>query len=1273
MKSIRQWMQELRDKTRMRIANRAAPFLSHWLKSVQFLAAFFVPGKVSLKEEFSASESGKIVGERINRVLIAVIIILALLLGAVFFRVWEASTWSGLFESGKRLFTQIISSPWHLFFATLLLMLGAFSVGVRYAHRPSPNPRTDDSKKPGETSASSESKEDGTSESSGEGGDGCTQHEKTELSTPTDCKVTTIAANLLQNATDSSTSVSTNSASSSVTQPRRALELPKPEGTALGKFIRRVPFLVIGTAIASLFFAFAWAASHISGPLSSFIAAFIALGSLIVLIRFTWQWLTGLTWEDFTKTARRSVSEMLIDCVVPTQYQQKVRNEANTLLKWADEIHTAHSQLRLFRHLLNAAVIIGGSMLAYITIQKLTEQNHVAKTATLTTIIDQQFQEENEAARDAFDKISNILLKSVSEHEPSSIEEQVWAIGQIPNAMRMRVTRAVEIQEVDGTLSVERRTFLPNHAKLKTVFTQFIRMDRVGHTLKHGRNWSSENESNLETPKSVGDKSLLDGIQAVEGEGSSATIPNDEAKIVVLMKEPSTTDQQVAELRELASVSTEILRTLHMVGPGNQIGDHHLTFKNKEGKTQPLGVSSKAFTDKLRNLEEDLKVLFDLELGISIPNLNLIKSDTSRPLSLWNLHLPGGVMLVEATDRAADRDRSGTRMTDQQLRLVTGDEIELPKSPSGQQSASSVAGTEGTTSISLGTVSPERMARLNRDWLNEVMPEVETALKKMPEDERESDMGLTGPSVILMLNHLPVDLLERIQVPFANTRRGSEWKIVFPEKCDLFEAHLEGAHLKNAVLSGANLNSAHLEHAIFESAELRGADLPFAHLKGANLKHAQLVDSYLVEANFESVKSFGETNMSGAIMTGANLFYADLSRAKIEGCILNAADLREVFFGYTSLRSVDLSDANLEGAKIHSKSAWAANFSNAKLAGVDFSDSDLSGTEFYDQDMCGVDFSDATLDGCHFIECHLEGSIFQNAIMRTAGFNETHLGGANFNGAKLNGATFGTVYFEGADFERANLNGTEWQWADFSGSTRSEYKTWTIPRRGDQVLCFRKHVVSESWHRDTASNKVTIDVPGTRWSPRELVGSFKFYRLKVPQTGSLEAIFTSWVSSNATVLAQKPDWRDFAASVNDRIKDQVPLSRVLLIPRGLEGDYESFLKAVFGEHVDLELGTSFSMASCIFAPTSDSTAGAASIPLAVLDVLGGLTPPVLDDETIAAINHAMLRDSEMHIRQSWAKWSESNGFSGAITRALHQQSPSTDINEGKSKTKSDTR
>lgn len=146
-------------------------------------------------------------------------------------------------------------------------------------------------------------------------------------------------------------------------------------------------------------------------------------------------------------------------------------------------------------------------------------------------------------------------------------------------------------------------------------------------------------------------------------------------------------------------------------------------------------------------------------------------------------------------------------------------------------------------------------------------------------------------------------------------------------KCDLADAHLEGAsldfaNLEAADLVGTRLEGAELSHANLQEAILSAEILPSllstkrgkqhpAHLERANLMGANLEMAYLISVHFED----------------ANLGGASFRNARLENAHLERTNLRNAHF-----EEADLSGAHLKGAILDDE--HPAHFEGANLEGV---------------------------------------------------------------------------------------------------------------------------------------------------------------------------------------------------------------------------------------------------------------------------------------------------------------------------------------------------
>ena len=119
----------------------------------------------------------------------------------------------------------------------------------------------------------------------------------------------------------------------------------------------------------------------------------------------------------------------------------------------------------------------------------------------------------------------------------------------------------------------------------------------------------------------------------------------------------------------------------------------------------------------------------------------------------------------------------------------------------------------------------------------------------------------------------------------------------------IFTAEAESLLLavEAAVKSGANLTRANLYGADLSGANLSGANLTRANLYGANLSDANLSGANLYGADLSGA-NLTRANLSGANLYGANLSGANLTRANLSGANLYGADL-------SSAKNTELAEA----------------------------------------------------------------------------------------------------------------------------------------------------------------------------------------------------------------------------------------------------------------------------------------------------------------------------------------------------------------------------
>jgi len=223
--------------------------------------------------------------------------------------------------------------------------------------------------------------------------------------------------------------------------------------------------------------------------------------------------------------------------------------------------------------------------------------------------------------------------------------------------------------------------------------------------------------------------------------------------------------------------------------------------------------------------------------------------------------------------------------------------------------------------------------------------------------------------------------------------------------------------------SGANLSGANLFRA-----DLFGAHLDDANLTFANLEGADLTDTNLFRAN-----------LGGAIWTNGQICQEQLS---IGGCHQISPEVRDnintlsntgscpgcILVGANSTLVNNLEGANLTGAFLE-----GANLSGTNLIGADFTNAIwINGTPC-GQGSIGTCIPSTFLDlllatgncpGCNFQLADLSGEDLTGANLSGANLSFANLRDANLTGADL----------DNANLTRANLSGANLTSADLSGA-----------------------------------------------------------------------------------------------------------------------------------------------------------------------------------------------------------------------------------------------
>jgi uncharacterized protein YjbI with pentapeptide repeats len=112
-------------------------------------------------------------------------------------------------------------------------------------------------------------------------------------------------------------------------------------------------------------------------------------------------------------------------------------------------------------------------------------------------------------------------------------------------------------------------------------------------------------------------------------------------------------------------------------------------------------------------------------------------------------------------------------------------------------------------------------------------------------------------------------------------------------------------------------------------------------------------------------------DLSGAVMSGADLSSTDLRKSKLDGVTFEKADLGRAMFDGSQATQTNFEKAqgirssfvgtNLTGANFNKSEMQRADFTDAILAGANFEKSELARAQFHGSDLAGVRFSYANL------------------------------------------------------------------------------------------------------------------------------------------------------------------------------------------------------------------------------------------------------------------------------------------------------------------------
>jgi len=548
--------------------------------------------------------------------------------------------------------------------------------------------------------------------------------------------------------------------------------------------------------------------------------------------------------------------------------------------------------------LFGVVTILTGVIQLFVSVvqnQKLTEQNRLTRAATQTTIIDQQFREESATAEQAYIQIRDLLLRCTSETNPSSIEEQIFALKALPDAMRMRVTRAGEIISSGDVLDVEARIFFPNIQKLKPVLTQYLSMDRVGRALAQWHAPQGSRANPLKTDK--GDR------------------PLEESELQALM--------------QLAPISAQIFLTLEELSAtsASYMADKNPSQKNDE--------------DSQENATRQQK---------DAPNRN-VDQESHLPLCLWNLDCPNGFSAVEfdETYKALEWIHYGYKDSTDRSAIHHIDLTALPPGLFNKIQAPFLRSEFGEFKVQFPPGVDLSYAHLEGSLLNGfIMSRANLIFAHLEYAELEgaqldhanlSFAKLKGAN--LDETNLAESILSNIEMIDEESIRGASLNGADLSNSKFCGGDFGGSSLMMAKLVGSDLSYANLRGVDLSNAQLQGANLDSAKLEGAALPWANLDTSILIKAHLGSV-DFSYANLVGANLSGAHL----------ENAIFASADLSGADFSHAQLDGAIFSPYINHGFLFNATKMFGTNFTNAKLSAADLRYVRIDGANF-----SGVNFA----------------------------------------------------------------------------------------------------------------------------------------------------------------------------------------------------------------------------------------------------------------------------------------------------------------------------
>ncbi len=173
---------------------------------------------------------------------------------------------------------------------------------------------------------------------------------------------------------------------------------------------------------------------------------------------------------------------------------------------------------------------------------------------------------------------------------------------------------------------------------------------------------------------------------------------------------------------------------------------------------------------------------------------------------------------------------------------------------------------------------------------------------------------------------------------------------------------------------------------------------PYANFSNQNLDYADLVGSWMPHARFY------ETDLTMAILVGANLSGANLTGAKLDGAVLTNTNLSGAVVVSASFDSA--TSNGFTAAQLYS----TASYQEGNLYGICLMDNDLSGWNFASKDLSKAKFGRADLSSANLSGANLTKASFMGATCKDTDLSDAGVAGVSFGSTTDSGFIAGQLY-----------------------------------------------------------------------------------------------------------------------------------------------------------------------------------------------------------------------------------------------------------------------